>query len=249
MPDVMLKKHFRVLQKLCEGNSSREMTVSINYETKNVKPFSLDELAEAMDTSFDEVGNIAANLIGMKYVQTVHQKPTFFEKMKGKEEDILWFPSDLGESFINSNNIDDIPENEPLNDKADASPSDYREAWTVLGYVYEDDNDIYDDDERKIKWAESLFDSDVLEEIKTSCEEMNKMVSEFKTKFGHDLPAANEEEIEFRDPIVTASTIRKFRALDEQLKRVNLPESEKPPAWNTRYKGGDVNLPSPSWEK
>ena len=50
MPDVMLKKHFRVLQKLCEGNSSREMTVSINYETKNVKPFSLDELAEAMDT-------------------------------------------------------------------------------------------------------------------------------------------------------------------------------------------------------
>ena len=31
---------------------------------------------------FDEVGNITANLIGMKYVQTVHQKPTFFEKMK-----------------------------------------------------------------------------------------------------------------------------------------------------------------------
>ena len=86
-----------------------------------------------------------------------------------------------------------------------------------MGYVYEDDNDIYDDDERKTM-SRISFDSDVLEEIKTSYEEMNKMVSEFKTKFGHDLPATNEEEIEFRDPIVTASTIRKFRALDEQLK-------------------------------
>ena len=183
MPDVILKKHFRVLQKLYEGNPSREMTVSIDYETKDVNPFSLDELADAMDTSYDEVGNIAANLIRMKYVQTVHQKPSFFEKMKGKEEDILWFPSDLGESFLNSHKIEDIPEDEPLADKTDASADDYREAWTVLGHVYEDDNDIYDDDERKVKWAESLFETDVLEEIKASCEEIHKMKSEFKAKF------------------------------------------------------------------
>ena len=39
MPDVILKKHFKVLQKLYEGNPSREMTVSIDYETKDVKPF------------------------------------------------------------------------------------------------------------------------------------------------------------------------------------------------------------------
>ena len=245
---VILKKHYKVLKKLSEGNSSREMTVNIDYETKDVKPFSLDELADAMDANFDDVCNIAANLKYMGYVDTVIQNPTFMQKLKGKEEEIFWFPSDAGESFLNSHKLEDIPEDEPLADKTDASADDYREAWTVLGYVYEDDNDIYDDDERKVKWAESLFETDVLEEIKASCEEIHKMKSEFKAKFGHDLPASNDEEAAFRDPIVLASTVRNFRALDEQLRRVNLPESEKPPAWNTHYKGGNIDLPKPPWE-
>lgn len=247
MAQKILKKHYEVLLKLKEGNNSRNLTVNTTYTTKNINPFSLDELATSMNMEFNEVSNIAANLISMGYAETITKKPSFIQKMGGNEEEILWFPSDEGESFLNSHKLEDIPEEEPLAQKIDASASDYREAWTVLGYVYQDDNDIYDDDKRKIKWAESLFDSDVLEEIKISCEEMNKMVSEFKTKFGHDLPATNDEEIEFRDHIVTASGVRRFRALDEQLRRVNLPESEKPGAWNERYKGGNIDLPKPPW--
>ena len=77
---------------------------------------------------------------------------------------------------------------------------------------------------------------------------MNKMKSEFKTKFGHDLPASNDEEAAFRDPIVISLAVRRFRALDEQLRRVNLPESEKNPVWNIHCKEGNIDLPKPPWD-
>ena len=249
MAQKILKKHYEVLLKLREGNHLRYLTVNTSYTTKDINPFSLDELAASMNMEFDDVCNIAANLISMGYAETITQKPSFVQKMIGREEEILWFPSDLGESFLKSHKLESIPEDEPLAEKKEATAEDYREAKSVLEDIYSDNNfDIYCDDERKIKWAKSLFDSDIIEEIKISCDEMDKMYLEFKRKFGHDLPARNDEEAAFRDPIVISLAVRKFRALDEQLRRVNLPESEKPRSWNTHFKGGNIDLPKPLWD-
>ncbi|HHE33218.1 MAG TPA: hypothetical protein ENL07_11560 [Chlorobaculum parvum] len=74
------------------------------------------------------------------------------------------------------------------------------------------------------------------------------MWKEFEVKFGHKGAASSDEEANFRDPVIKITTVRMFRAMDEQLSRLNLPMSRKPGAWDTHYEGGDVGLKPAPWQ-
>ena len=60
---VILKKHYKVLKKLSEGNSSREMTVNIDYETKLERVFGKQNVNVLYWV--DKVGSIYGYSVGM----------------------------------------------------------------------------------------------------------------------------------------------------------------------------------------
>lgn len=101
----------------------------------------------------------------------------------------------------------------------------------------------------QIQWAINVLDEDIKQEIKTSASELENMWQQFENLFGHRGPAKNQKECSVRDPIVKKTAVRTFRALDEQLKRVGLAPSIKPPAWVDYYNNGDVGLEPAPWEK
>ena len=100
----------------------------------------------------------------------------------------------------------------------------------------------------EIKISESLLDDDIKQELKKSALDIECMWDEFEKRFGHRGIVRSHEEKSFRDPVVIVSTVRYFRAVDEQLTRLNLPLSEKTGAWLTYYKNGNVDLESAPWQ-
>jgi hypothetical protein len=96
--------------------------------------------------------------------------------------------------------------------------------------------------------AAELLDDDIKQELRTSAQEMNGMWNEFERTFGHRGPASSGQEASMRDPVVIQSAVRTYRAVDEQLRRMGLPASEKPQAWDSHYKSGNVGLEPAPWE-
>lgn len=99
----------------------------------------------------------------------------------------------------------------------------------------------------KHREAIARLDADVLQELEATARDEQAMWQEFERRFGHRGPASVGPETELRDPVILRTTVRMFRAMDEQLRRLGLPPSRKPPAWPTHYKGGNVELPAPPW--
>lgn len=102
-------------------------------------------------------------------------------------------------------------------------------------------------DATKHRTALARLDADIVQELRATEEEQEAMWVEFERRFGHRGPASVGPQTELRDPVILRTTVRMFRAMDEQLRRLGLPPSRKPPAWPTHYRNGDIPLPPSPW--
>jgi hypothetical protein len=93
------------------------------------------------------------------------------------------------------------------------------------------------------------LDDDIKAEVAKAAEELEAMWVTFERKFGHRGSVKVGQEAELRDPVVKRTTVRMYRAKDEQCRRLGFPPSEKPRSWLTYYRGGDVGLEAAPWEK
>ncbi len=93
----------------------------------------------------------------------------------------------------------------------------------------------------EIDFSSGMLDEDIKKDImKTSLEE-KIMWDNYELKFGHRGAASSKEESNFRDPVIKVTTIKKYNALDEQLRRENLSKSIKPSSWDTYYDSGKID--------
>ncbi len=99
----------------------------------------------------------------------------------------------------------------------------------------------------KHREAIARLDADVLQELEATARDEQAMWQEFERRFGHRGPTSVGAETELRDPVILRTTVRMFRAMDEQLRRMGLPASRKPTAWVTHYHNGDMSLPPAPW--
>lgn len=130
------------------------------------------------------------------------------------------------------------------------TPDDRRNAMEEVVRIASDSfrtRPIYDT--AKHRDALSRLDPDIIQELQAAEFEQEAMWREFERRFGHRGPASAGPEAELRDPVILTTTVRMFRAMDEQLRRLGLPSSRKPPAWPTHYRNGQVPLPPPPWER
>jgi hypothetical protein len=189
-----------------------------------------------------------AHLVAGGLISTAQARQGFLKTLAGADPDRYVFITNEGvkylEEYGHTTAAEDARE-AALNE----TPEDRRDAIDEAVRIFEDsfsDNPIYS--EEKLTEAAARLDDDIKEEIRTAAEEERAMWDEFETRFGHRGVASSTEEAEFRDPVIIATTVRVFRAKDEQLRRLDLPASEKPPAWPTHYKNGDIGLEPAPWE-
>lgn len=104
--------------------------------------------------------------------------------------------------------------------------------------------------------ANALLDGDIRAEIENGENELNeRLLESHNAARGHvglaDVEAALKSmELGKRtyEAIVLQTTVRIFRAKDEQRRRLGFSPSEKPADWLANYNGGDVGLEPAPWE-
>lgn len=189
-----------------------------------------------------------AHLVAGGLIDTAQTRQGFLKTIFGKEPDRYVFITQAGENYLegfgHTTSVEDARE-AALNETPEDRRNTIEEAVRIFDDSFSKDP-IYSAEKRKE--VASRLDDDIKQEIKIAALEREEMWEEYEAKFGHRGAAGSEEESNFRDPVIKITTVRMFRAMDEQLKRLKLPISRKPESWDTHYKGGKVGLESAPWE-
>lgn len=217
-----------------------------NREASDPIEWSLYKMSADLPPSLFIAG--IAHLVAGRLIGTVQERQGILKTLFGKEPNQYVFITQLGKSYLeafgHTTSVEDARE-AALNE----TPEDRRNTIEEAVRVFDDGfskEPIYSIEKRRE--ATSRLDDDIKREIEIAALEREKMWDEYEVKFGHKGAASSEEEADFRDPVIKITTVRIFRAMDEQLKRLNLPTSRKPGAWDTHYKSGDVGLKPAPWE-
>ncbi|MBX3708207.1 MAG: hypothetical protein KIT56_00860 [Gammaproteobacteria bacterium] len=245
-PPKIIKLERHILAIISQGHPDRIMTIQTSYGNKQINPLTWSEIQVASNQPLDTAGNCIAHLVNWQFIESAKTYPGFIRRLLGQEGTTYFWITALGQKFLDEHPDDIIPEKIEFSPKESMTTDDFEEA--VRAYEDSCSSSPYTSED-KIKWATSVLDVDIKEEIKASAIELENMWQQFENLFGHRGPAKNQKERSVRDPVVKKTTIKIYRALDEQLKRKGFPPSSKPPAWHDYYENGDIGLPPPPWEK
>lgn len=189
-----------------------------------------------------------AHLVAGGLIDTAEAKQGLLKTIFGKEPDRYVFITPSGLDYLKH-----AGHTTAAQDAREAAlretPEDRRDTIEEAVRVFDDSfsqDPIYP--LNKVVEASARLDDDIKTEIKRAALERETMWRQYETKFGHRGPASSEAEANFRDPVIKMTTVRIFRAMDEQLRRLNLPMSRKPGSWATHYNNGDVGLEPAPWE-
>jgi hypothetical protein len=210
-------------------------------------PIEWSQFVALADLQPSVFGDGIAHLVAGGLIDTGEAKQGIFRALFGGDPEVYVFITSAGKKYLASHGhttaLDDAHEaafNETPDDKRKA----IEEAVRIYMNSFSTEPNYTTE---KIIEAASRLDEDVKKEIKVSALECEKMWDEYEEKFGHRSAATSDEEANFRDPVIISTTVRMFRAMDEQLRRLKLPHSRKPSSWDTHYKGGDMGLDAAPW--
>jgi len=244
-PPPIIRDEYKVLEVIDRGHPDRMKTVTRGGVSAQIATISTDEIQVAVNMPFDDVMNCIAHLVAHQYITSGEERPGFFASMRGAEPTYYYWATLNGSQFLRDHKEQEIPEVilPPEGEEMAAGDIDdavrvYENSFSASPYV----------EPGKIEWAARNLDADVKEEIEAAALQLEDMWAEYEERFGHRSAASSDEEMALRDPAVTLSVVRVYRAKDEQLRRRGFPPSEKPGAWHDRYQGGDVDLPTAPWE-
>ena len=169
-----------------------------------------------------------------------------FARLRGAEEKYFFWITPFGRQFLSENPADALPEVPALPTRGELKASDIDDAVRIYENNLSQRPYLKPDE---VSWASGLLDDDIKAELRKTAEELEAMWAAFERLFGHRGPANTSREKEIRDPVVKHTTVRMFRAKDEQCRRLGFPPSQKPGAWLTHYQGGNVGLAPAPWEE
>jgi hypothetical protein len=244
-PPTVIKMERMVLEIIARGHPDRTMNHRGNFSSGTVNAIEWNEIQVASGLSFDEFGQCIAHLVQGNLIKSGRELPGFLGRIAGKQERTYFWATDLGHDFLKKQTEDETPEEVIRNTSAKATPDDIDEAARIFKNSFSANPYEKPDD---VQWAVTLLDDDIKSEIKRGALELEEMWTTFETMFGRRGPVQNEKEKSVRDPAVKRSVVRVCRAIDEQRKRKNFGPSEKPEAWQTHYRNGEVGLEPASWE-
>lgn len=251
-PPPVTKKERKVLEVIGRGHPERTMTVRTRggaSATLNALEWSEVQIGAGLAAS--EFYECIANLGAGKLIDNGIEFPGMFARLRGAEEKYYFWITAQGRRFLAENPQDALPDVPPLPTRAELKPSDIEDAVQIYENSLSPRRYVKPDEAawaHKVAWAEGLLDDDIKSEIAKAAQELEAMWVVFERMFGHRGPAEVGPETEIRDPVVTRTVVRVFRAMDEQCKRLGFPPSWKPESWLTRYNGGDVGLEPAPWE-
>lgn len=244
-PPPVTKKERRVLAIIARGHPERTMHIRGTWGSGNINALEWTEVQIAVGMTWDEFGDCIAHLVGGDLIDSTQKLPGLLGHLTGKKTQYFYWATELGRKFLEEKSEDETPDAvlPSTADKATEQDIDdaariYADSFSKHPYVKPNEVD----------WAATLLDEDVQNEIKQAALEQEAMWATFERMFGHRGPAANEKQRAVRDPAVKRSTVRVFRAKDEQRHRRGFGPSRKPEAWSTHYNGGDLGLDPPPWE-
>ena len=245
-PRKIIKAERNVLDIIARGHPDRMMKINTPYGEQLVNPLTWSEIQVASNQPRDKVGNCIAHLVGWNFIESARTFPGFIRRLLGEDGVTYFWITELGQKFLAEHPEETLPENIELPNKETLTTYDiemavraFEDSFSPSPYT----------PENTIKWASSVLDSDIKKEIEASAIELESMWQQFEKRFGHRGPAKNQDERSLRDPAVKRTTIKTFRALDEQLRRKGMPPSTKPPAWSDYYNNGDIGLEPALWDK
>lgn len=190
-----------------------------------------------------------AHLVGEAFVETRMVRQGLLKTLFGRQPDTYVFITEKGLAYIEK-----YGHTAPAEDAKEAAlnetPQDRRNLIEEAVRVYQNSlskKPFYKPEQ--ISAAAAQLDDDIKEELRKAVSEEEAMWNVFEKRFGHRNGATTQEQVNFRNPVIKRTSVRMFRAMDEQLRRLKLPESRKPEAWKTHYNSGDVGLDPAAWQK
>jgi hypothetical protein len=190
-----------------------------------------------------------AHLVREDFVDTMRVYQGFIKSLFGVQPETYAFITESGLAYLQKyahTTAEEDAKEAALNE----TPIDRRNMIEEAVRIYQDSlskRPYYT--REQVAAAAARLDQDIKDELRKAVSEEEAMWDAYERRFGHRGAAATKEQAAFRDPVIKRTTVRMFRAMDEQLRRLKLPESRKPEAWKTHYNGGKVGLDPAPWQK
>jgi len=245
-PPKILRKEYDLLKVFERGHPSRMMQAHSSHASHPVSALTWDELILASPLQGGELTDGVAHLVANGLIKSGTQRANIVSKLVGNKDTYFLWITEEGRDFVKNIRMEDLPEEVPLPQKENASPEYVDDAVRI--YQNSFDKNPYVNDREKL-WASDLLDDDIKSEIEIAASQMRQMWDEYERRFGRRGPARSEEQAALRDPVVVQSTVRVYRAQDEQRRRLGFGPSVKPASWSTHYRRGQVGLPRAPWEE
>jgi len=230
------------------SDDEKKMLLALKHRT-NANPIEWEQYQAVVNLAPSIFLNGFAHLVTENFVDTARASQGFLRSIFGAPSITYSFITPRGLDYLEKYGHTSASE-----DRKDAAlnetPQDRRNAIEEAVRIYQNSlstSPFYSS--AKISGATARLDEDIKEELRQAVVEEETMWIEFEKTFGHRGPASTTQQAAVRDPVIKRTSVRMFRAMDEQLRRLNLPESRKPEAWSTHYNNGQVGLDPPTWEK
>jgi hypothetical protein len=247
-PPPVTKKERKVLEVIGRGHPERTMKVRTAAGGSTiVNALNWNEIVIGSGLATLELSSCIPHLGTRNLIDNGIEYKGILALLRGADsQQYFWWITSLGRRFLEDNPEDALPDVPPLPTLAQLKPSDIDEAAWIYEKSLSASPHVEPD---KIAWAERLLDDDIKSEIAKAAQQLEAMWVVFERMFGHRCGAEAGRQADIRDPVVKKVTVRRYRAIDEQCRRMGLPPSQKPGAWLTHYNGGDVDLESAPWEQ
>jgi hypothetical protein len=184
-------------------------------------------------------------LVAHQYIESVEKIPGIIGRIRGKKKEYFFWATSEGKRLLENTSQEEFPEEIALPDPHKVTAQDIDDAVRVLENSFSSEPYV---DEKEVIWAQKVLDDDIRGEIEEAAYEVERMWLAFEKTFGHKGAVATEREASVRDPAIKRSTVRVYRAKDEQRRRKGFPPSRKPESWLTHYQCGNIELPPAPWE-